>query len=224
MPIINIGYDYSPVGMGMSRGGYGISGISGISGLGDMPGNVIIGTVGASAGGMFASIAPLLGIAGPWGLAIGGVVAGITSLLGAFGVGSGCGQTCVYASGVVDQLEPYLKQNVDNWKALAPQDKTLVRQQQALQVFNFVWSQVTQACSAPSLGDAGKRCISDRQRGGKWDWFSYYYDPIANDTVADEGTVTGSLTAELAPVLGGNGLMYLGAGLVVVVGIILAAK
>jgi hypothetical protein len=33
-----------------------------------------------------------------------------------------------------------------------------------------------------SLGDAGARCISDRQRGGKWDWFAYYRDPIANDS------------------------------------------
>ena len=54
-------------------------------------------------------------------------------------------------------------------------------------VFLYQRITVVTQCSNGSLGDAGARCISDRQRGGKWDWFAYYRDPIASDgTVVDD--------------------------------------
>lgn len=108
------------------------------------------------------------------------IAAGISSLVGKFF--GGCGQTCVAATSIVDQIEPYLRQNKDLYLG-GP--RTLDSQQTALAVFDSTWQSVLAGCGNADLGDAGKRCISDRQRGGKWDWFSYYRDPIANDTTVN---------------------------------------
>jgi hypothetical protein len=124
--------------------------------------------------------------------------AGLSSLVAqAF---SGCGSTCTQATQIVNQIEPYLKQNVANYLAVGtPRPKSV--QQSALNVFNGAWQNVLTSCGNPSLGDAGTRCISDRNRGGKWDWFSYYYDPIANDAnVFDDslGTTMSSTVGNFA--------------------------
>ncbi len=104
-----------------------------------------------------------------------------------FGLGSGCGQTCVQATAVVNQVEPFLKQNLQAYMAGG---HTLSEQATALQVFDAAWADVLKGCSNPALGDAGKRCISERQAGGSapWcptstgcDWFALYRAPIAND-------------------------------------------
>jgi len=131
-------------------------------------------------------------VTGPVGLAIAGAAVLAGYIAQAF---SGCGATCTQATAIVNQIEPYLKQNVSNYLALAtPRPKSA--QAAALNVFNSAWSNVLAACSNASLGDAGVRCISDRNRGGKWDWFSYYYDPIANDSsVYDDSVGTSVLSA-----------------------------
>ncbi len=115
-----------------------------------------------------------------------GIAAGLVSLFhNAF---SGCGETCVAATRIVDQIEPYLKQNRD-WYLSQPA-RTPEMQQKALALFDAAWSDVVAGCSDPNLGDAGRRCISERERGGSapWcptgtgcDWFTLYRDPIAND-------------------------------------------
>jgi hypothetical protein len=47
----------------------------------------------------------------------------------------------------------------------------------AINNFNQIWAQVVKGCSqVPPPG--GTQCISDRQAGGKWDWTSYYLQPI----------------------------------------------
>jgi hypothetical protein len=74
-----------------------------------------------------------------------------------------------------------MKPNLAAWQALAPADKTDVNQQAGESNFNAGWSQVLTLCSPPALGSAGTNCIADRERGGKFDWFSAYFDPIAND-------------------------------------------
>jgi len=87
------------------------------------------------------------------------------------------------ATYVVDSLEPLLVQNRD---AYLQGMRTVSAQAYAVQNFDDVWADVVQACSDPSLGDPGRRCISERQRGGQWDWFALYRDPIALDSpVAD---------------------------------------
>lgn len=143
--------------------------------------------MGTQAAGIATSALMLIPAAGPFApFAALGV--GLFSLLSnVFGLGSGCGQTCIQATRVVDQVEPYLKQNV---QAYMNGGHTAAEQATALQIFDAAWADVVKGCSQPALGDAGKRCISERQAGGSapWcptgtgcDWFILYRNPIAND-------------------------------------------
>lgn len=87
---------------------------------------------------------------------------------------------------IVNELEPLLKNNLD---AYLSGPRTRASQAAALKNFDDAWAWLAsaEACGNPDLGSPGKACIADRSRGGKWDWFSYYRDPIANDPeVRDE--------------------------------------
>jgi hypothetical protein len=96
----------------------------------------------------------------------------------------GCGQTCIEATKVVDQAEPYLRQNLEQYMSGG---HTATEQAQALANFDAIWAAVVQGCSDPNLGDAGKRCITERGPSGSLpghpgvNWFTLYRDPIAND-------------------------------------------
>jgi hypothetical protein len=153
------------------------------------------------------SAAPFAGPAAPFLVVAGGVA----SLLAAFGVGSGCGETCVLSTKYANQAESLLKQNLDTYLAQHP--RYYSAQQAALGVFNAVWNDLVQQCSNPSLGSAGQRCISDRQAGAcKWrdssgrcfNWFSGYRDPIANDPTVqpDDPTPANPVTSALDSVVG----------------------
>lgn len=116
--------------------------------------------------------------------------AAITALLAQFGVGSGCGQSCVLSTQYANAAESALQQNYAAYFAI-PAPRWVGYQQQAIQNFMTVWNDLVQQCSNPALGDAGKRCITDRQSGScVWrnadgscfNWWSGYHDPIANDT------------------------------------------
>jgi hypothetical protein len=128
--------------------------------------------VGAGAASAFLPAAA----AGP----VGAAIAGIGVLIGALIANSGCGPTCVIASKIVDQLGPQLEANRDTYLAGA---RTTSNQAAALANFDNAWAWLTsmQACGSPDLGDAGRRCISERARGGKYDYFVPFRDPIAND-------------------------------------------
>lgn len=150
----------------------------------------------AAAAGTAVSAAASAGLisasaAGPIGAAIAGIGLAISALI----ANSGCGPTCVLATNIVNQLEPKLEQNRDAYLSASP--RTASMQAAALANFDSAWAWLTsaQACGSPELGDAGKRCISDRARGGKWDWFAYYRDPIADDpgVVSDSGLNVASL-------------------------------
>lgn len=127
----------------------------------------------------------------------------------------------VASTHIVDEAEPILKQNVD---AFLAGPKTNEAKEYALAVFNKVWASVVAACSDPSLGNPGKACVADRQRGGKWDWFSYYYDPIANTATQPETqlavqSIQEQVGATLSPVLGSNWEVLLGGALVLLAGV-----
>lgn len=159
---------------------------------------------GITAGAALAIAAPFTGPAAPFVLA----AAALASLVSqAF---AGCGSSCIRATTIVNQIEPYLKQNVAGYLAL-PTPRPLSAQQAGVNFFTTTWQQVLNACSDASLGDAGKRCISDRQSGGKWDWFSYYLDPIANDTNVYDDSVIGqsenilkNTVSDVTNLVGGN--------------------
>lgn len=126
---------------------------------------------------------------------------------------SGCGTTCVQATKIVDQLEPYLKQNVQNVLS----GKTSPAQ--GLQVFDAIAQDVQSGCSDPNLGDAGKRCISERLvRGGTapWcpnpgntgcDWYTLYRLPIeqaAASSSINAGSVIQTITSDVSSLVSGN--------------------
>lgn len=135
----------------------------------------------ATAGSLLTSLAPLTGPAAPF-VALGGQ---LTALFGQ--IFSGCGQTCTLTSDMANKMEGFLKQNL----ALYQQSgHTQSEQAAALANFNAFWNQLVQFCSQPSMGNAGQRCISDRQAGACkwkdatgtcWNWWVGYHDPIAND-------------------------------------------
>jgi hypothetical protein len=184
---------------------------------------------GASSGVVTAAAAPAVasalgisaGLAIPIvGAAFAGVLLGVEALLN-----SGCGQTCVVTSQWANQAEPILRQNILTYFNL-PEPRHDSDKQSALNVFDATWAGLTQRCSQPGLGDAGKNCIADRQSGACkwkqtadspllgipgepqpgacWNWFSGYRDPIANDpTVADTvETATSGAVASVAGSLG----------------------
>lgn len=165
---------------------------------------------GAASGVVTAAAAPAVasalgitaGLAIPIvGAAFAGIILGVEAILH-----SGCGQTCIQTSSWANQAEPLLRQNILTYFAL-PSPRTNADKQSALNVFDAVWSGLTQRCSQPGLGAAGQNCINDRkagackwkqtsdspllgipgqpQPGDCWNWFSGYRDPIANDSTVD---------------------------------------
>jgi hypothetical protein len=116
---------------------------------------------------------------------IGPAIVGITLLIGLF---TKRGAQKEGTTKIVNDAEPLLKQNLQAWNSSS---KTVAEQQQALSNFNAVWQQVVASCDIDAYGAPGDWCVNDRKRGGKWDWFSYYYDPIANDPNVQKGTAEG---------------------------------
>jgi hypothetical protein len=137
---------------------------------------------------------PATAIAAPF-VAVAGALANIVSLFGP-------NPNNTYATEVVNQVEAdVLQPNLSAWQALATADKTLVNQAAAVAVFNGGWGYVLSACNNPALGSAGINCLKDRQRGGKFDWFKLYLDPIqtdpapaANAALAAEAAATSTTT------------------------------
>lgn len=80
---------------------------------------------------------------------------------------SGCGQTCTLTSQEANQVQTALQQNLAAWNA---SQKTESEQTAALANFDYAWSQLQKVCGSPSMGNAGVRCLSERQRGGVSHW------------------------------------------------------
>lgn len=145
--------------------------------------------------------APFTGPAAPFVAAAGALLELVSAASALY---AGCGVTCVEATNIVNQVEPYLQQN--NQLYFSNPNRTGCDQQAALNVFDTIWSGVVQGCSAPGLGPAGANCINERSAqalnctwgktteneyppyasvpypvGVCWNWFLAYRDPIAND-------------------------------------------
>jgi hypothetical protein len=132
---------------------------------------------------------------------VGPAVAAVTLALSLILGGGKSGQEKVASTHIVDDLElnpQYgLKANLAAYQA-GPHTKT----SQAVAAVNFdqVWTYLisAKACGDPGLEDAGHNCIADRQRGGKFDWFAAYRDPIANDpTVQDDPPGAAAILANI---------------------------
>jgi hypothetical protein len=129
---------------------------------------------------------------------------------------SGCGETCIQTSQWANQAAAALQQNLDAYFAL-PVPRAQSNQTLALQTFDQVWAQLVKSCGDPQWGNAGKRCISDRQAGACtwkqdktggypgepamgecWNWFNGYRDPIANDPNVVADAVAPSVSGTVA--------------------------
>lgn len=119
---------------------------------------------------------------GPPGLIAAGIMEVGSLITGLFDT-SLTGKQKIATTQIVNQLEPYLQQNVAAYMA-AP---TVANQQAALANFNQAWAGLVQACGQSQYGQPGQNCIADRNRGGKFDWWALYYDPIANNVPTDAG-------------------------------------
>lgn len=148
--------------------------------------------IAAGGTGLLLGLAPALAVP-----IIGAAIAGVTLAISLF-----LNRNAQYfgeesaTTQIVNQAETLLKQNLAAWQSLSSTDKTLANQTQALANFDGVWNQVVQACSntaystgSDSTGQSpGARCVADRAGvshggNGKYDWYAYYRDPIANDQI-----------------------------------------
>jgi hypothetical protein len=128
---------------------------------------------------------------------IGPALMGATLLAQYLITNSGCGVTCVETSEWANQAADALQQNLDAYRAL-PSPRTQTQRALALATFDSIWQQLQAACGQAGTGNAGVRCITDRQRGACkpewktngqcWNWFLAYRDPIANDQVVPDPT------------------------------------
>jgi hypothetical protein len=158
---------------------------------------------------------------------VGAAIAGLTFAVEYLLTQTGCGQTCVITSNWANQAETTLEQNIQQYFAVpAPRPQSV--QNLALANFDTVWNYLVQQCSNPSVGNAGKTCISDRQAGSCkwtqtttsplltypgepqpgacWNWFSGYRDPIANDPDVAPDTVTSELSTATSALSSATGL------------------
>ncbi len=170
-------------------------------------------------------------LTGPVGAAIAGVIAVAQLLVSVF---HGCGETCVEATTIVNQVEPILQQNLATY--LASPVHTTSLQAAAMNNFQTAWNAVVQNCQNPQLLSAGTNCVAERQQGSCayktspggwqqasdgswtyvypgangsgsacWNWFVGYLDPIQNDPTVVPDSVATSTAA-------GTGVAQTGAG------------
>lgn len=79
-------------------------------------------------------------------------------------------------SSMINQIEAALQQN------LAAYQQSRRTRSQALTEFDRWWNQLTTVCQSAG-GAWGIGCIRDRQRGGKFDWYRAYRDPIESTAI-----------------------------------------
>lgn len=181
-------------------------------GVGDISTQQIVGA-GQSVAGAGLSVATATGTLAPMAASLGVSVPVLGAIIGAgimaaglaidLIMNSGCGQTCIVSTNFANQANAALQQNIEAYFNL-PTPRPKSSQTAALSNFDTFWAWLIAPgeCGNPQLGDAGKRCITDRQAGACtwtqpassvppwgvpaagscWNWFSGYRDPIANDT------------------------------------------
>jgi hypothetical protein len=184
------------------------------NGLGNMQtiGNQIVLPAVSTAGSIFG---PMLVAKLAWPVpVVGPAIAGITIALAAIFNRKSPRQKEI-ATQAANEVEQILQNNVAEYMA-GP--RTPESQAYALMNFDAAWNWLTspEGCGSPELGDPGRRCISERQRGGSapWcptttgcDWFILYRDPIANDSPA---VASPAVTSSAATGGGGDLLSVLG--------------
>jgi hypothetical protein len=129
------------------------------------------------------------------------------------GLFGGCGDTCVEATKIANDVTAHLQNNLQTYFSTPVRHASL--QAGALNTVDFCFAALRRGCGNPSLGDAGVRCISERLvRGGSapWcptgtgcDYYTVYRDPIANDKAVIPDPAPPAPTNPIAVILGGGG-------------------
>jgi len=173
-------------------------------------------SVAAGGSGMFLGMTVAVAIP-----VIGAIVAGVTLALIAIFSRKGPKQK-VATTEIVNKVEPLMQQNLAGYMA-GPRTRT--SQAQAIENFKAGWQYVVDNCNVPAMGNPGKECVSDRQRGGQWDWASYYLDPIVNDTEvrSDESALGAGVTSLMQSSVAGIPAPVLLAGLGIVLAMTMGA-
>lgn len=165
---------------------------------------------GAQAGLM--TVAPFTGPAAPFVLTAASLIGPIASMF------KGCGVTCTQATTIANNAEAAAESLLQRWNSEPVKYRSI--QQAYLAAQQDVWNYISGSCQKIG-GQGGQQCIADRQRGGKYDFFIHYVDPVANETdiVPDpvvpgvEGvlsSVTGLFSSLPIPlILGGAGILLL---------------
>jgi hypothetical protein len=140
---------------------------------------------------------------------------------------SGCGITCVETSSWANQAAAALQKVMDAYFSL-PAPRTEAQKAVAVANFDAIWAQLVAACTQPGTGNAGVRCISDRQAGACtwkqkykptypgqpnigecWNWFNGYLQPIQQDPVVPDppdpiSAAATSVSSSIDSILGGG--------------------
>jgi hypothetical protein len=177
---------------------------------------ILSSTLSQVGSGVLASAA-VTGPAAPFVAAAGGAL----ELAGAVArLFQGCGPTCTETTTIVNQVEPYLQAN--NQQYFTNPNRTTADQANALAQASAIFQTVQSNCGNPALGAAGQKCISDRfgttcayglttaneyppyasvpyPEGVCWTWPLAYYDPIAQD-IPPGGSGPATSTAAVVPV------------------------
>ncbi len=181
--------------------------------------SAVLGSIAAGGGQVLGLTGAALSAAVP---IVGAALAAATMLVQYLVVNSGCGQTCVITSSWANQAADALQQVMDAYFAL-PAPRTEAQKALAVANFHTIWDQLTKACGQPGTGDAGKRCISDRQAGACtwkqkyapvypgqpeigecWNWWNGYLGPIQADPVVPDPSPVAEASAAVDSILAGD--------------------
>jgi hypothetical protein len=206
------------------------AGFNGGRGLGDaasaaqqvqIGGSMAAGTASAILGSLTAGGATaVLGITAAAVPVIGAALVAATLLVSYLVKNSGCGITCVETSSWANQAAAALQKVMDAYFAL-PAPRTQAQQAVAIANFHAIWQQLEQLCGQPGTGNAGVRCISDRQAGACtwkqkyapvypgqpnigecWNWWNGYLQPIQQDPVVPDPSPADVLSSAASSVSG----------------------
>lgn len=169
----------------------------------------IAATAATTTGGILAALGVFGAAGGPIGAAIAGIAAIGVAIANVF---SGCGQACIAATQIDNQLEPVLLQNLQHYMGSPVHYASL--QRAALNNFDIAWAAYVKA--EQGVPQQGAISIAERQAGGChsawnspdgscWNWFIGYRDPIANDpNVVPDPAPTGGGSSGGGSIFGGG--------------------
>jgi hypothetical protein len=142
--------------------------------VGGSPGGGSVGSVSVGSGGIGGSVTVPSRTLDLFGLKL--TLRGGTWQFG--GGGTGARQIAV---DLTNQFENGFRQNLQAYRAGA------ISRDQALANFDRLWQEYLNVLGAAG-GEEKARAVADRQRGGRFDWFAAYRDPIGTGQSSYGGT------------------------------------